>query len=225
MMCNHVQVTLTRPFFIGVFEVTQKQYELVTGATPSFKQGDMLPVEQVSWNDIRGNCNWPADTSVSNNSFMGLLRARTGLAFDLPTEAQWEYACRAGTTNDFNVSGQNMDSLGRYENNGDDERGGSEYWYTTTTVGSYLPNDWGLYDMHGNVEEWCLDYPSSFGDIDNQLIIRNIRLGLHSGITNKYRRHRKYDDILLPACFFQIPSKDNRIRNDHTRQVFMNPFR
>ena len=127
----------------------------------------MLPVEQVSWNDIRGNCNWPADTSVSNNSFMGLLRARTGLAFDLPTEAQWEYACRAGTTNDFNVSGQNMDSLGRYENNGDDERGGSEYWYTTTTVGSYLPNDWGLYDMHGNVEEWCLDYPSSFQDISS----------------------------------------------------------
>ena len=167
MMCNHVQVTLTRPFFIGVFEVTQKQYELVTGATPSFKQGDMLPVEQVSWNDIRGNCNWPADTSVSNNSFMGLLRARTGLAFDLPTEAQWEYACRAGTTNDFNVSGQNMDSLGRYENNGDDKRGGSEYWYTTTTVGSYLPNDWGLYDMHGNVEEWCLDYPSSFQDISS----------------------------------------------------------
>ena len=167
MMCNQVQVTLTRPFFIGVFEVTQKQYELVTGATPSFKQGDMLPVEQVSWNDIRGNCNWPADTSVSNNSFMGLLRARTGLAFDLPTEAQWEYACRAGTTNDFNVSGQNMDSLGRYENNGDDKRGGSEYWYTTTTVGSYLPNDWGLFDMHGNVEEWCLDYPSSFQDISS----------------------------------------------------------
>ena len=165
MMCNQVQVTLTRPFFIGVFEVTQKQYELVTGATPSFKQGDMLPVEQVSWNDIRGNCSWPADTSVSNNSFMGLLRARTGLAFDLPTEAQWEYACRAGTTNDLNVSGQNMDSLGRYADNGDDGRGGSEYWYTTTTVGSYLPNAWGLYDMHGNVEEWCLDYPSSFGDI------------------------------------------------------------
>lgn len=167
MMCNQVQVTLTRPFFIGVFEVTQKQYELVTGATPSFKQGDMLPVEQVSWNDIRGNCNWPADTSVSNNSFMGLLRARTGLAFDLPTEAQWEYACRAGTTDDLNVSGQNMDNLGRYADNGDDERGGSEYWYTATTVGSYLPNAWGLYDMHGNIEEWCLDYPSSFGDIDN----------------------------------------------------------
>ena len=165
MMCNEVQVTLTRPFFIGVFEVTQKQYELVTGQKPSSNKGDKLPVESVSWNDIRGNCNWPTDTSVSTNSFMGLLRARTGLAFDLPTEAQWEYACRAETTGDFNVPGQSLDNLGRYADNGDDERGGSEYFYTTTTVGSYLPNAWGLYDMHGNVEEWCLDYPSSFNDI------------------------------------------------------------
>ncbi len=165
MMCNQVQVTLTRPFFIGVFEVTQKQYELVMGENPSSNQGDKLPVESVSWNDIRGNCNWPTETSVSNNSFMGLLRARTGLAFDLPTEAQWEYACRAGTTSDFNRPDQSLSDLGRYRENGDDERGGSEYWFTTTTVGSYLPNAWGLYDMHGNVQEWCLDYPSSFSDI------------------------------------------------------------
>ena len=167
MMCNQVSVTLTRPFFIGVFEVTQKQYQLVMGKNPSSNQGDKLPVESVSWNDIRGNCNWPTNTSVAVDSFMGLLRARTGLAFDLPTEAQWEYACRAGTTTDLNVSGHSLADLGRYYENGDDERGGSEYWYTTTTVGSYLPNAWGLYDMHGNVEEWCLDYPSSFGDIDN----------------------------------------------------------
>lgn len=204
MMCNQVQVTLTRPFFIGVFEVTQKQYELVTGATPSFKQGDMLPVEQVSWNDIRGNCSWPTDTSVSNNSFMGLLRARTGLAFDLPTEAQWEYACRAGTTNDLNVSGQNMDSLGRYADNGDDGRGGSEYWYTTTTVGSYLPNAWGLYDMHGNVEEWCLDYPSSFGDIGSVDPVgditgswREVRGGHYeSAAVNCGASHRAYNNPL-----------------------------
>ena len=165
MMCTNVQVTLTRPFFIGVFEVTQKQYELVTGATPAFNRGDKLPVESVSWNDVRGACNWPTDTSVSANSFMGLLRARTGLAFDLPTEAQWEYACRAGTTTDFNVPNQSLGNLGRYMENGGDGRGGSEYFYTTTTVGSYLPNAWGLYDMHGNVEEWCLDYPSSFSDV------------------------------------------------------------
>ena len=169
MMCNQVSVTLTRPFFIGVFEVTQKQYKLVTGSNPSFNKGDKLPVEMASWNDIRGNYNWPTDTSVAVDSFMGLLRARTGLAFDLPTEAQWEYACRAGTTTDFNdgtnLSDSGLDELGRYEGNGGDERGGSEYLYTTTTVGSYLPNAWGLYDMHGNVEEWCLDYPSSFNDI------------------------------------------------------------
>ena len=167
MMCNQVQVTLTRPFFIGVFEVTQKQYELVMGSNsnPSFYEGDMLPVDSVLWNDIRGDCDWPTNTSVEVDSFMGRLRARTGLAFDLPTEAQWEYACRAGTTGDFNVPDQSLSNLGRYEGNGADGRGGREYDYMTTIVGSYMPNAWGLYDMHGNVEEWCLDYPSSFNDI------------------------------------------------------------
>ena len=159
-MCNQVQVTLTRPFFIGVFEVTQKQYEQVTGLTPSSNPGDMLPVESVSWNDIRGNCDWPTDASVEADSFMGRLRARTGLAFDLPTEAQWEYACRAGTTNEYNNGGNtenDLKQLGRYDGNGDDGHGGNEYYYTETIVGSYDPNDWGLYDMHGNVREWCLD--------------------------------------------------------------------
>lgn len=190
MMCNQVSVTLTRPFFIGAFEVTQKQYELVTGKKPSSNQGDKLPVESVSWNDIRGDCNWPTETSVSVNSFMGLLRARTGLAFDLPTEAQWEYACRAGTTTDFNdgtnLSNSGLDELGRYEGNGGDERGGSEYLYTTTTVGSYLPNAWGLYDMHGNVEEWCLDY---FGD----LVSGNDPQGPETG-GNRVYRGGGYDD-------------------------------
>ncbi len=166
MMCNKVQVTLTRPFFIGVFEVTQKQYELVTGSNPSFSYGEKLPASSVSWNDIRGNGNWPTETSVSTNSFMGLLRARTGLAFDLPTEAQWEYACRAGTTTDFNdgtdLSNPGLDDLGRYEGNGWDGRGGDEHEYAETVVGLYQPNAWGLYDMHGNVREWCLDY---FGDL------------------------------------------------------------
>ena len=205
-MCNEVQVTLTRPFFIGVFEVTQKQYELVTGATPAFNTGDMLPVESVSWNDIRGDCNWPTDVSVVSNSFMGLLRARTGLAFDLPTEAQWEYACRAGTTGDFNVPDQSLSNLGRYAGNGADGRGGREYDYMTTIVGSYLPNAWGLYDMHGNVEEWCLDYPSSFNDIASTDPVgdeigswREVRGGRYdSAAANCSASHRENLDPLLP---------------------------
>lgn len=166
-------VALTKPFYMGVFEVTQKQYSLVTGNNPSKYKGDMRPVEYVSWNTIRGNSdtyNWPTVTTVDPNSFIGKLQAKTGLNFDLPTEAQWEYACRAGTTSNFNNGGSSDDDLeidgdleilGRYCNNSEDGKGG---YGEHTTVGSYFPNAWGLYDMHGNVFEWCLDW---YGNINS----------------------------------------------------------
>ena len=154
-------VTLTKPYYMGVFEVTQKQYELIMGNNPSQFKGDTRPVDQVSWNMIRGNSNsyvWPNIKTVDSNSFVGLLRSKTGLSLDLPTEAQWEYACRAGTTSDYNNGGgteEDLKKLGRYRGNRNDGRGGySEH----TTVGFYAPNAWGLYDMHGNVWEWCLDW-------------------------------------------------------------------
>ena len=86
-----------------------------------------------------------------------------GLTFDLPTEAQWEFACRAGTTTAWNngtditdtTTDLELNTLGRYKNNQTDGKGG---YSQHTTVGSYLPNAWGLYDMHGNVSEWCLDW-------------------------------------------------------------------
>ncbi|MBO7685921.1 MAG: SUMF1/EgtB/PvdO family nonheme iron enzyme [Kiritimatiellae bacterium] len=152
-------VTLTKPYYMGIFEVTQKQYELVTGDTPSYYKDDMRPVEYVSWNAIRGSNYWPTVRAVAADSFAGRLQARTGLNFDLPTEAQWEYACRAGTTSDYNNgtnSASTLDLLGRYSGNQSDGRGG--FTNAHTTVGSYLPNAWGLYDMHGNVWEWCLDW-------------------------------------------------------------------
>ena len=161
MMGGRYKTTLTKPFFCGIFEVTQKQYELVKGSKTSYYRGDMRPVEQVSWNRIRGDSsayNWPSSTSVDPSSFMGLIQARTGLKFDLPTEAQWEYACRAGTTSDYNNGGNttnDMKLVGRYSANRSDGKGG---YSQHTTVGSYLPNAWGLYDMHGNVDEWCLDW-------------------------------------------------------------------
>lgn len=169
---NEIQheVTISQPFYIGVFEVTQKQYELVTGSNPSSYKGDMRPVEYVSWNTIRGNSstyNWPSSSNVDASTFMGKLRAKTGIVtLDLPTEAVWEYACRAGTTTALN-SGKNLNStssdsnmaeVGRYSYNQSDGKGG---YSQHTTVGSYLPNAWGLYDMHGNVYEWCLDWLAS----------------------------------------------------------------
>ena len=161
------KVTLTKPFYAGVFEVTQKQYELVTGSNPSEHKGNARPVERVSYNMLRGTDKgkgWPANNEVDGTSFFGILRAKTGLSFDLPTEAQWEFACRAETTTALNsgknltsetTSDANMDEVGRYRYNQNDGKGG---YSQHTTVGSYLPNAWGLYDMHGNVYEWCLDW-------------------------------------------------------------------
>ena len=160
------QVTLTKPFYIGVFELTQKQYTLVMGSNPSYYKGDTRPVETVSYDTIRGTVNgaaWPAHNQVDANSFMGRLRSKVNMLFDLPTEAQWEYACRAGTTTALN-SGKNitntqtcsnMAEVGRYcRNTGDGKGGYSQH----TKVGMYRENAWGLYDMHGNVAEWCLDW-------------------------------------------------------------------
>ncbi len=161
------QVTLTKPFYIGVFEVTQKQWELVMGTTPSGYKGVSRPVECVSYDMIRGTLNgamWPAHNQVDETSFMGKLRAKVDALFDLPTEAQWEYACRAGTSSALN-SGRNITDtqtctnvaeVARYGSNQNDGKGG--YTSGHTMVGSYLPNAWGLYDMHGNVAEWCLDW-------------------------------------------------------------------
>ena len=155
------RVMLSQPFYIGIFEVTQKQYQLVMGSNPSYYKGNMRPVEQVSYDMIRGSsegAKWPSFSAVDSDSFLGRLRARTGLEFDLPTEAQWEYACRAGTTSAYNnggSAGNDLKLLGRYDGNRSDGKGG---YSQHTTVGSYQPNAWGLYDMHGNECEWCLDW-------------------------------------------------------------------
>lgn len=163
---DYHQVTLTKPFYIGVFELTQKQYSLVMGSNPSYRTGDARPVEQVSYDTIRGTVNgtaWPSHNQVDANSFMGRLRSKVNMLFDLPTEAQWEYACRAGTSTALN-SGKNltgtktcgnMAEVGRYYGNTGDGKGG---YSQHTKVGMYRENAWGLYDMHGNVGEWCLDW-------------------------------------------------------------------
>jgi formylglycine-generating enzyme required for sulfatase activity len=164
-MAQH-QVTISQTFYLGIFEITQKQYQLVMGTNPSYYKGDTRPVELVSYNMLRGTVNgakWPGGNQVEEGSFFHVLRAKTSLHFDLPTEAQWEYACRAGTSTALNsgknltgtTSCSNLAKVGRYKDNQNDEKGG---YSQHTKVGSYLPNAWGLYDMHGNVWEWCRDW-------------------------------------------------------------------
>ena len=163
------EVTLDE-FYMGIFECTQKQWTLLMGRNPSFNLEDDHPVEQVTIEDIRGVAGYKSN--VKDDSFMGRLRKMAfqnngNLFFDLPTEAQWEYACRANTESDLN-SGENLteyegadpalDKLGRY-------RFSKKAFVEHVKVGSYEPNDWGLYDMHGNVFEWCLDWS---GDYDIQ---------------------------------------------------------
>ena len=119
--------TLTKGFWMGKTEVTQAQWKSVMGSNPSSKKGDDRPVENVSWNDCQAFCK---DTGLQ-----------------LPTEAQWEYACRAGSTGPYAGTG-NLDEMGWH--------GGNSGW-GAHPVGTKHPNAWGLSDMHGNVWEWCAD--------------------------------------------------------------------
>lgn len=169
------RVTLSRGFYVGVFEITQRQWEYVMGNRPSWFSSTSdyatRPVENISYLNIRGVSSFPSVSAVTNvvaTSFMGVLRRKTGLRFDLPTDAQWEYACRAGATSSLN-NGRNLSSMAidssvaavaRYRGNSGYAGRISRDWDATkgtAAVGSCLPNAWGLYDMHGNVREWCLD--------------------------------------------------------------------
>ena len=164
------KVTLTKVFYIGVFEMTQGQYELITGENPSRYRGADRPMENTTQARLRGadkGAAWPESYEIDEDSFFGKFRAKTSLTFDLPTEAQWEYACRAGTTTDLNsgknLNEQNLREVGRFRYNADD---GKSRYKEHAAVGSYLPNNWGLYDMHGNIFELCLDWYKPILDSD-----------------------------------------------------------
>jgi len=132
------EVTLTNAFYMGKYEVTQEQWEGLMGNNPSTTVGAKLPVTDISWNDCQ--------------DFIKKLNGKTGGGYRLPTEAEWEYACRAGTSTAY--------SYGRNLTESDANIDGD----SIKAVGSYKPNTFGFYDMHGNVWEWCNDWHGSFQD-------------------------------------------------------------
>ena len=146
------QVTLTKGFWIADTTVTQALWQVVMGDNPSYFKGDENPVEKVSWDDAQAFI-------VKMNSL------KTELKLCLPTEAQWEYACRAATTTPFSWGDQIDSSLVNFDgNNPYNNANKSEYRERTVAVKELPCNGWGLYQMHGNVWEWCQDrhggYPS-----------------------------------------------------------------
>ncbi len=197
---NHV-VRLTNNYYIAVFETTHGQHACLTGGStpPSVDNSNFLvnwtdrPVEQAYYLNLRGATQWP--DAPTSDSVLGLIRARTGIDFDLPSEAQWEFACRAGTGEGVWNTGVAYAATPawykEYSKDGNNKYNGTHWWlnavipgrsattdgfvangdnftdvdrktvgpeHGTAIVGSYPANAWGLYDMHGNVSEWTLDY-------------------------------------------------------------------
>lgn len=139
------RVDISRPFWIGRFPVTNLQWKNVMGSAPSRFEGDMIPCVNVSWYDC--------------NDFLARLNRETGQEFRLPLEAEWEYACRAGATTAYSwgnaLNGDRANCNGEHPC-GAIDRG--ENVGRPVAVGGYPANRWGLYDMHGNIREWCADW-------------------------------------------------------------------
>ncbi len=137
-------VQISRPYYLGVYEVTNAQYEQFDPTHQKFRglagvsKGDGEPVTFVTWQQAGAFCQW--------------LSRKEGKPYRMPTEAEWEYACRAGTTSRFSTGDELTAEQANFG------RPGKQQPVTTLRVGSFKPNPWGLFDMHGNVEEWCLDW-------------------------------------------------------------------
>jgi formylglycine-generating enzyme required for sulfatase activity len=144
------------PFYMGRYPVTQAEYQEVMGRNPSFFKGANLPVEQVSWFEAVEYCNKRSEqeglTPAYTVNGTNVTWKQDANGYRLPTEAEWEYACRAGTQTPF-YSGTSVDEVGWHSGNSEGR---------THPVGEKQPNSWGLYDMHGNVLEWCWDWLGNY---------------------------------------------------------------
>ncbi|HBM85866.1 MAG TPA: formylglycine-generating enzyme family protein [Opitutae bacterium] len=140
-------VTLTEGYWLGETEVTQAQWQAVMGSNPSYFKGSSLPVDKVNWHDAMKFCRKLTESERAAS------RLPEGMVYTLPTEAQWEYACRAGVMGAYAGS---LKDMGWYSANSDGK---------THAVGQKLANAWGFYDMHGNVFEWVNDWVASYGTI------------------------------------------------------------
>ena len=202
---HHVKIT--KPFLMATTAVTQAQWSAVMGSNPSKFHGDNRPVETVSWNDAVAFCE--------------KLSAKEGKHFRLPTEAEWEYACRAGTQTAFGGT-NNLDEMGWHKDNSNDQ---------THPVAQKKPNAWGLYDMQGNVHQWCSDGYGPYGGdaVDpkgaNDARTRVVRGGAWKWNRDHLRRVPRQGRARRPARRRRVPCLPGNVRRVRSRTESARPHR
>ena len=213
-------------YYMGIFELTQKQWNLVMDTWPGAWSNKLdraaRPVEQINYEDVIGHNNWPNDKAVSVDSFVGRMRARTGLVtLNLPTEAQWECACRAGSTQSQHAGV----TTSRFEkNNGDIDDWSGDPNNGTALVGSYNANAWGFYDFFGNVLEMCLDAYTNIAGLrelyeGQELVVDPIGPTTHS--TSRYHVNRGgyYDNSSGKASNYDRSYGNSTITGTRDRRI------